>query len=239
MSDKYNLIIPMVTDQFNNFPIEYQYNSSGVMNCVNAISGLPLNQFTDVYFVISKQADYKWHLETKIKCDISTLVDSGKLNSDINIKFVRLEKPTKSQVDTIYDAIIEANIDGYIFIKDADNFFTLDKLPLHNTVCIYSIEDCSVFEPQHKSYVSIDDNMIITNIIEKRVISKYFNCGGYIFKDTSLFIEAYNNFKNSESHVYLSHLIYFLMLVKNIVFTPEVASNYSDFILSDKYGVHV
>ena len=234
MNNKYSLIVPMVTSQTDSFPIEYQYNDKGVMKCVDAISGLPLKQFTDIYFVLNKQADVKWHLETKIRCDIYNLVCDSLLSPDASVHFVKIDNHTKSQAETIYNAIIGAHINGAIFIKDADNSFVLDKLPFDNSVCIYSIEDCTVFEPQHKSYVSIDDNMLITNIIEKRVISKYFNCGGYSFKDVSLFIEAYNHFKDSDCHVYLSHLIYYLMLVKKVIFTPEVATYYNDFTLSCK-----
>lgn len=233
MSDRHNLIVPMVTNQLKGFPIEYQYNNEGVMKCVEAISGLPLKQFTDIYFIISKQADIEWNLETKIRWDLCRLLHKDKLDSNTNIKFIKLEDQTKSQVETIYNAVIQSHIEGSIFIKDADNSFTLNKIPFCNSVCIYSIEDCSVFEPQHKSYVSIDDNMLITNIIEKRVVSKYFNCGGYSFKDANCFIEAYDHFKDYD-HVYLSHLIYYLMLVKKILFTPEIATNYNDFTLECK-----
>lgn len=233
MSDRHNLIVPMLTNQLKGFPIEYQYNNEGVIKCVEAISGLPLKQFTDIYFIISKQADIEWHLETKIRWDLCRLLHKDKLDSNTNIKFIKLEDQTKSQVETIYNAIIQSHIEGSIFIKDADNSFTLNKIPFCNSVCIYSIEDCTVFEPQHKSYVSIDDNMLITNIIEKRVVSKYFNCGGYSFKDTNCFIEAYDHFKDYD-HVYLSHLIYYLMLVKKILFTPEIATNYNDFTLECK-----
>lgn len=233
MSDRHNLIVPMVTNQLKGFPIEYQYNNEGVMKCVESISGLPLKQFTDIYFIISKQADIEWHLETKIRWDLYRLLHKDKLDSNTNIKFIKLEDQTKSQVETIYNAVIQSHIEGSIFIKDADNSFTLNKIPFCNSVCIYSIEDCSVFEPQHKSYVSIDDNMLITNIIEKRVVSKYFNCGGYSFKDANCFIEAYDHFKDYD-HVYLSHLIYYLMLVKKILFTPEIATNYNDFTLECK-----
>ena len=233
MNDRFNLMVPMVTNQLKGFPIEYQYNNEGVMKCVEAISGLPLKQFTDIYFIISKQADIEWHLETKIRWDLCRLLHKDKLDSNTNIKFIKLENQTKSQVETIYNAIIQSHIEGSIFIKDADNSFTLNKIPFCNSVCIYSIEDCKVFEPQHKSYVSIDDNMLITNIIEKRVVSKYFNCGGYSFKDANCFIEAYDHFKDYD-HVYLSHLIYYLMLVKKILFTPEIATNYNDFTLECK-----
>lgn len=233
MSDRHNLIVPMVTNQLKGFPIEYQYNNEGVMKCVEAISGLPLKQFTDIYFIISKQADVEWHLETKIRWDLCKLLNEDKLSSNTNIKFIKLEDQTKSQVETIYKAVTQSHIEGSIFIKDADNSFTLNKIPFCNSVCIYSIEDCKVFEPQHKSYVSIDDNMLITNIIEKRVVSKYFNCGGYSFKDANCFIEAYDHFKDYD-HVYLSHLIYYLMLVKKILFTPEIATNYNDFTLECK-----
>ena len=234
MNIKHNLIVPMVTNQLKGFPIEYQYNNEGVMKCVEAISGLPLRQFTDIYFIISKYADTEWHLETKIRWDLCKLFHKDKLTSNTNIKFIKLENQTKSQVETIYNAVTQSSIDGTIFIKDADNSFVLNKLPLGNSVCIYSIEDCTVFEPQHKSYVSIDDNMLITNIIEKRVVSKYFNCGGYSFKDVSLFTEAYNHFKNSDDHVYLSHLIYYLMLAKKVLVTPEIATDYNDFTIECK-----
>lgn len=234
MSDRRNLIVPMVTNQLKGFPIEYQYNNEGVMKCVEAISDLPLKQFTDIYFIISKQADIEWHLETKIRWDLLRLLNKDKLAPNTNIKFIKLEDQTKSQVETIYNAVTQSHIEGSIFIKDADNSFTLNKIPFGNSLCIYSIEDCKVFEPQHKSYVSIDDNMLITNIIEKRVVSKYFNCGGYSFKDVNCFIEAYDHFKDSDDHVYLSHLIYYLMLVKKILFTPEIATNYNDFTLECK-----
>jgi len=228
---KHNLIVPMVTGELTSLPIEYRYDNNGIMRCVAAVSELPLKQFTDIYFVVSKQADIKWHLETKIKCDICNLLKDDKLDEHTNINFIKLDTPTKSQIDTIYNAVKLYNIEGSIFIKDADNSFALNSLPFHNSVCIYSIEDCNIFEPQHKSYVSIDDNMLITNIIEKRVISKYFNCGGYSFSDVKYFIEAYNHFKNCDTHVYLSHLIYYLMLVKKVLFTPEIALNYNDFTI--------
>lgn len=234
MSDRHNLIVPMVTNQLKGFPIEYKYNNEGVMKCVEAIAGLPLKQFTDIYFIISKQADLEWHLETKIRWDLCRFLHKDKLDSNTNIKFIKLEDQTKSQVETIYNAVIQSHIEGSTFIKDADNSFTLNKIQFDNSVCIYSIEDCTVFEPQHKSYVSIDDNMLITNIIEKRVVSKYFNCGGYSFKDVNCFIEAYDHFKDYDGHVYLSHLIYYLMLVKKMLFTPEIATNYNDFTLECK-----
>ena len=234
MSDRHNLIVPMVTNQLKGFPIEYKYNNEGVMKCVEAIAGLPLKQFTDIYFIISKQADIEWHLETKIRWDLCRFLHKDKLDSNTNIKFIKLEDQTKSQVETIYNAVIQSHIEGSTFIKDADNSFTLNKIQFDNSVCIYSIEDCTVFEPQHKSYVSIDDNMLITNIIEKRVVSKYFNCGGYSFKDVNCFIEAYDHFKDYDGHVYLSHLIYYLMLVKKMLFTPEIATNYNDFTLECK-----
>ena len=234
MNDRLNLIVPMVTNQLKGFPIEYQYNNEGVIKCVEAISLLPLKQFTDIYFIISKQADIEWHLETKIGWDLFKLIREDKLTSNTNIKYNKLENQTKYQVETIYNAVIQSHIEGSIFIKDADNSFKLNKIQSCNSVCIYSIEDCTAFEPQHKSYVSIDDNMLITNIIEKRVVSKYFNCGGYSFKDVNYFIEAYDHFKDYNDHVYLSHLIYYLMLVKKMLFTPEIATDYNDFTLECK-----
>lgn len=67
----------------------------------------------------------------------------------------------------------------------------------------------------------------ITNIIEKRIISHYFNAGGYIFEDAVMFCSYYEKYRH-KTGLCLSHIIYSMLLDKQI-FRPTVVDDYIDF----------
>lgn len=232
MEDKYTLIVPMIntSERYKNIvPIEFQYdNECNKMNCIKSIEGTNTDLFSIIYFVILRKHEEKYNISSKIKLDISI---SNKLRN-IPCKFVILDHPTSSQAETIYKTITNANISGPIFIKDADNGCVCDVNRIDNFVLVYQLENTKVVDPQHKSYVSIDDQNFITNIIEKRIISSYFNCGGYTFKSANDFINAYEGILKYEdimNHMYISHLIYWLLLNKKMKFRPIEATYYDDY----------
>ena len=100
-----------------------------------------------------------------------------------------LDEATSSQAETIYATIIKESIKGSFFIKDADCSFGAEIFP-HNGIVVYPLEKLSMVNPQHKSYVAVDDMLYITNTIEKRVIDHYFNAGGYCFEDAETFMDV-------------------------------------------------
>lgn len=232
MEDKYTLIVPMIntSERYENIvPIEFQYdNECNKMNCIKSIEGINTDLFSIIYFVILRKHEEKYNISSKIKLDITI---SNKLRN-IQCKFVILDYPTSSQAETIYKTITNANISGPIFIKDADNGCVCDVNRIDNFVLVYQLENTKVVDPQHKSYVSIDDQNFITNIIEKRIVSSYFNCGGYTFKSANDFINAYEGILKYEdimNHMYISHLIYWLLLNKKMKFRPIEATYYDDY----------
>ena len=201
-----NLIVPMVCKFSNKMPLEFQYNNKGEMKCIEALSEMSLLTFDNIYFAISYEADTSWNLQDKLTISVNSLRRNLRIREDTKVHYVIL-KPTSSQAETIYKTIKSHKIQGSIFIKDADNKFTIKTTPTDNSVCLFSLENCNIVDPQHKSYVTLDDNMFVTNMIEKRVVSSYFNCGGYSFKDVNDFIKGYEfckKFENKE-HQSLRH----------------------------------
>lgn len=93
------------------------------------------------------------------------------------------------------------------------------------TVLRYT-EELELVDPRHKSYVAVDDMQHVTNIIEKRVVSHLFNAGGYCFEDVAKFLKVYDKYA-SLGHVYLSHLIY-AMLLDGDLFRPIQVKEYND-----------
>lgn len=235
MKEEYTLIVPMVsTKNKNTVPLEFQYdNNTGQINCIKALEGIDLSMFTKIYFVMLYEHELKYHIAEKVT--VARKFNKKLLDTEIIFKF--LDTPTSSQAETIYNTIIEYNIEGPIFIKDADNTCTCDGQIKGNTVLVYPLENTPIVDPQHKSYVNIDDQNFVVNIIEKRVVSNLFNCGGYSFTDASLFKTAYESllgYEDITNHMYISHIIYWLILNKKIKFRPVEATYYEDFELNTK-----
>ena len=113
-----------------------------------------------------------------------------------------------------------------VFVKEADCYFTADEILPQNSVAIYALENLPIVDPQHKSYVAVDDMFYVTNIIEKRVVSHFFSAGGYCFEDADEFCRYYSRLKEY-SPLYLSHIIYMMLLDKKI-FRPILVEDYQD-----------
>ena len=190
------------------------------MHCVNSVLGLNIVDFNSIYFTILKKHDVRYQLSALFYLQFERL----KL---YNAKVVILETPTNSQAETIYETIKQENISGSIFVKDADGYF-VGKAEAINSIAIYPLEDLQIVDPQNKSYVSVDDMFYVTNVIEKKIISHYFNAGGSSYEDVEDFCKYYEMISKYEGRLYVSHIIYSMLLDKKI-FKPILVKDYKDF----------
>ena len=221
----FSLIVPAAAHKViyeEQLPDIFRLNNKGVSLCVDAIMGLDLGIFSHVYFTILHQHDMLYGISAMLRIQLDRI---GLKNA----KIVVLEHPTSSQVETIYQTICKEHIRGPIFIKDADCSFTAEIYP-QNGIVVYPLEKLTVVNPQHKSYVAVDDMSYITNTIEKRVIDHYFNAGGYCFDNASTFCHYYERYAGQQG-LYLSHIVYAMLLDRHI-FRPFMANNYKDLELT-------
>ena len=217
----FSLIVPAAAHKeiYNRqLPEIFKLNDKGLFLCIEAILGLDLSIFSAIYFTILRQHDEQYSIGAMLKMQLNRL----KIN---NFKIIIIEKPTSSQADTIYQTICQEHICGAIFIKDADCTFTSDIYP-QNGIVVYPLEKLTIVNPQHKSYVAVDDMSYITNTIEKRVIDHYFNAGGYCFDNATTFCHYYERYSGKKG-LFLSHIVY-SMLLDNYIFRPFIAENYKD-----------
>ena len=220
-SKNFNLIIPAAADkpEYDHLlPRIFSPDKEGIMICVKSILGLNLNSFDRIYFTILRK-----HVE-RYDIDVLLNLQLRRLGLD-KAKIVILEEPTTTQAETVVKTIEKEKIEGSIFIKDADSSFNAEIFP-ENGVAVYPLEKLERVDPRNKSYVSVDDMQHITNIIEKRVVSNLFNAGGYCFENVDDFLKIYNNHKDLGA-IYLSHLIYSMLLNGNI-FRPIRVTEYND-----------
>lgn len=234
MKEKYTLIMPMLDTSpkyIDKCPIEFQYNNeTGIMNCIETLDRMDLRKIDSIHFIILKEHDNQYDISRKIK---SAIKFDEERYEDIDIIISKVKNPTISQAQTIYDEITRYELEGPIIIKDADNACDMDLTNAKgNFVFVYPLELTPIVDPQHKSYIAVDDQNFVTNIIEKRVISNLFNCGGYGFNDAKDFKIAYEallEYEDINNHMYISHIIYWLILNKKLKFRPLEATGYEDF----------
>ena len=220
------LIVPIAADKADyarRLPQPFTLDEEGTMYCVRAITGLPLNEMANIYFVILREHDERFMLSEQLEMQF-------RKRQLANAHVTVLDEPTSCQAETVAQAIEMNGIEGTIFIKDADCFFKTDEILLQNGVAIYPLENLPIVDPQHKSYVAVDDMFYVTNIIEKRVVSHFFSAGGYCFEDAQEFCRYYERLKDY-SPLYLSHIIYTMLLDKKI-FRPIQIEDYQDWAMA-------
>jgi hypothetical protein len=217
----FSLIVPAAANKEiydEQIPPIFRLSERGLANCIEAVLNINSGQFTGIYFTILRQHDEKYGIASMLRMQLDRL-------SLHRAQIVILNNPTLSQAETIYQTICQEHISGPIFIKDADSMFSADIFP-QNGIVVYPLEKLTQVNPQHKSYVAVDDMQYITNTIEKRVIDHFFNAGGYCFEDAHIFCKYYERYAGQRG-LYLSHIVYAMLLDKHI-FRPFMASNYRD-----------
>jgi len=147
-----------------------------------------------------------------------------------NVNLVVLKDRTNGPADTVYQIIKQSNISGNqeILVKDCDSFFD-HTVTSGNYVCISKISEHVVLKRlSAKSFIVSNDQGIITNIIEKQVVSDKFCVGGYKFESAKLFCDVFEKLKNKNiGEIFVSHVIEDC-LYNNAIFTEKCVTNYVD-----------
>ena len=216
-----SLIVPIAADKpeyEQTLPYVFNFADDGVSLCIKSIQGLNLDKFEHIYFVVLDKLDQKYNLTELLEMQFRNI---GLEKAEV----LSLKKPTLSQAQTIYECIKQKQIEGGIFVKDADGYFSCDFTE-NNGISIYPLDKLDLVNPHNKSYVDLDDQFYITNIIEKKIISRYFNAGGYLFENAETFCRYYERLSHYDK-LYMSHIVY-AMLLDNVSFRPFDVENYQD-----------
>ena len=204
-----SLIVPMAgrSTRFPNMRPKWMLSHpmSHRMMVTEAISGLNLDFFDNIYFLCLQEHEDKYSF---MKGFVAELDDAG-LRAKSNI--VLLPEQTDSQSETVYTFLSGYDLDGFIFIKDSDGFYRCD-VEERNQVAYFDLNDMDDINARTKSYVDLDVNDVVTNIVEKKVISSTFSSGGYGFADAKEFCKTFEKLQDMDGECYISHIIFEMML---------------------------
>jgi hypothetical protein len=126
---------------------------------IESILGLNLDFFDKIYFICLEGHEKQYSFSHGFKKEIESL----NLQNKTEISF--LKEQTKSQSETVYNFLIQNNIDGFIFIKDSDGYYQCNIENENNQAAFFDLNDMDNINARTKSYIEFDINGIITNIV--------------------------------------------------------------------------
>lgn len=186
-----------------------------------AILGLNLDFFDSIYFIFLQEHEEKYKFLRGFTEEISHY---NLLNKS---KFVFLKDQTSSQSETVYTAIKKENIEGFIFVKDSDGYYECKIDSTNNQIAFFDLNEMDNINARTKSYIEMDINGVVTNIVEKKVISSTFSVGGYGFENASEFCSFYDDIKDLDGECYISNVI-FEMILSGRKFDGVSTKNFKD-----------
>ena len=195
---------------------------NGQLMLEQSVSGLNLSQFDRI--VITALGE---HIEQY--ADEERLIISLKKNIRHDVELLKLNSPTQSHAETIAETIINKSITGSIFLKDCDNYFTLNHIA-DNCIATLSLNKIDLVDAKNKSYVKVSQTGFVESIVEKHVTSSDFCVGGYSFKSAQKFLAAFEKLKTqlgTTDNIFISHVIQ-VMLLNNEIFTNIEVGDYVD-----------
>lgn len=144
------------------------------------------------------------------------------------VNIVVLNEHTRGPADTVYQILNQLPDGDFEFlVKDCDSFFK-HEYQKGNYVCVSSIDKHDVLKKLYsKSFVQYNDQDIITNIIEKKVVSDTFCVGGYKFQSSHMFKDIFQKLSQQTDEIFVSHIIQHCLL-NNVIFVNKAVSDYVD-----------
>lgn len=216
-----NLILPVAgrSSRYPNVrPKWMSTHPSGGLMITESIKGIDLSFFDNVYLACLKEHQKEYKFQRGVEEEFSKL----KIK---NFKIAYLNNPTKSQPETISKVIRNEKIKGFFCTKDCDNYFETNIIE-DNFISTSNLNNHTLLNPCNKSYVNVDENNLVKNIIEKQVISSNFCTGCYGFRDAGEYQSSYNKIKNY-NNIYVSHVIY-NMILEGKSFQATESKNFLD-----------
>lgn len=220
-----NLIVPMA-GKSSRFPgmrpkwmLTHPFNNRFMVT--EAISGLNLDFFDKIYFIFLSEHEKRYNFFDGFVRELTEckLIEKS--------RFVFLDEYTNSQSETVYNAIKIAGIEGFIFIKDSDGYYECNISSTKNQIAFFDLNRMDDINARTKSYIELDINSIVTNIVEKKVISSTFSVGGYGFENSLDFCNTYEKLKDFEDECYISNVIFEMILSGSQFFGLET-NNFKD-----------
>lgn len=126
-----------------------------------------------------------------------------------DLEIVVLERETNGPAETVAVMIERARVEGSILIKDADSFFAPTAPPDQNFVAAVDLRrTLGLSRVGAKSFILLNEQGLVTSIVEKEVASNFVSAGLYGFAAASAFTSQFAAIRDlAAGEIFVSHVI--------------------------------
>lgn len=222
------LIVPCAgrSSRFSGMPPKWllKYPDGNLM-VKKAIDGLPLSEYDRIIVTAVKTHVDEYEVKKKLDMALQGL--------PCNYELCILKDFTSCQAETVYKTLKQCAVTGSFSVKDSDNYIKLTNSDNADFVAGVDMHKFprEIERLSSKSFLMVNDQGIITDIIEKKIVSQYISIGMYGFSSTNLFCEAFEHLtetKGLANEIYLSHVISYLIGTKKSIYSYKEADDYED-----------
>lgn len=220
------LIIPCAgkSNRFPNMKPKWMLtHPDGELMIEKALKQLNIEVFDRIIITIVKAHDEKYEAK---------LILNQLFQNNPKVEICILNDFTVSASETVYLTINKMNVKGSFVIKDSDNCVST-SIPkkISNFIVGYDLhKHPDVSNIPAKSFIIMNEQNIIQDIIEKKIVSNIICLGVYAFEDVELFKQGYNELidKGISGEMFISHVISYLLSTKKHIFVNIEANGYDD-----------
>lgn len=218
------LIVPCLGRRIiNGIPQYLHRHPKGRLLIERSIEGVYSEIYDRVLIVLLKNDINDYHADTIIKTELK----------EYPIEIVTLERMTSGPAETVYAAIQKADIKGSAVVKDADNYLKIECVPHGNFVAGLDLNmwERDIHNLRNKSFLILNEQGNLLDIIEKQVRSDVICLGLYGFNKAEDFVKAYRKLNDASypiSSLYVSHVISYLIGYSGRVFHYVAALEYEN-----------
>ena len=203
----------------NEKPLVTMRYPDGKIIAEKVIEGIFPETYDRVLFAIPASAEETYGVGSEIMKSLGTRYP---------IEIVALHEQTNNPAETAYRTIQMADVDGEIAIRDSNNYILLERAWSGNFIAGLNLMHyerpidglCS------KSFILINEQHQVLDIVEKHLRSDVVSCGLYGFKNVNSFVMAYEKLEASHGSIkklYISHIISYLIgYSKDIFYSARV-----------------
>jgi hypothetical protein len=191
----------------------------GDMMVIEAIKGISMDNVSRIYFIGLAAHNDQLDLVSALSAQLKP---KGLLEK---AHFILLHQETRNQPETVAIGIRQGGIEGPIYVKDSDNYFCDDPAG-ENSVACCDLHSLEMINARNKSYLELNGDGYVTNIVEKRIVSSRFCAGGYSFKSARQYLEYFDTLSD-EPNLYISNII-FEMILQGVPFGHTEVKDYVD-----------
>lgn len=218
------LIVPCLGRKIiNGIPQYLHRHPMGKLLIEHSIEGVFSEYYDKVYIVLLKEDIEMYGAGTVIYEELK----------NYPLEILTLDKMTTGPAETVYLAIKKAGMLGSVVVKDVDNFLMTEKVPQGNFVAGLDLNtwERDIHNLRNKSFLILNEQGNLLDIIEKQVRSDVISLGLYGFKRAEDFVKAYEHLNDESypiSRLYISHIISYLIGYSGRVFRYVPAIEYEN-----------